>query len=408
MSTEPVPTPVVEPVETPTPVVEPVETPTTFARRPNAVGSPPQHYGNPLGEQRALAAGSAIVDLSDRAVITVTGPDRLTWLDSLTSQSLAGLAAGASAETLLLDPTGRLEHAIRVIDDGVTAWLLVDGAEGAPLAAWLDRMRFMLRVEVADRSADYATFGTLAPVVERVETSPSVELVETSPAQIPAAAPNGIPLIWRDPWLDVAPGGHQYAHPAQHPAAGWTYAEVLVDRADAAAAASLADVPAAGTLALEALRIAAWRPRLSTEVDEKTIPHELDWLRSAVHLNKGCYRGQETVAKVHNLGHPPRRLVMLHLDGSEGVLPGPGDPVLLPSADDSAPTEVGRITSAAIHHELGPIALAVIKRNVDPAADLVVAADGAQVAAAQEVIVPTDAGAEANVPRLPRLGAVRR
>ena len=385
MSTEPVPTPVVEPVETPTP----------FARRPNAVGSPPQHYGNPLGEQRALAAGSAIVDLSDRAVITVTGPDRLTWLDSLTSQSLAGLAAGASAETLLLDPTGRLEHAIRVIDDGVTAWLLVDGAEGAPLAAWLDRMRFMLRVEVADRSADYATFGTLAaPVAEALRAV--------------AAAPNGIPLIWRDPWLDVAPGGHQYAHPAQHPAAEWTYAEVLVDRADAAAAASLADVPAAGTLALEALRIAAWRPRLSTEVDEKTIPHELDWLRSAVHLNKGCYRGQETVAKVHNLGHPPRRLVMLHLDGSEGVLPGPGDSVLLPSADDSAPTEVGRITSAAIHHELGPIALAVIKRNVDPAADLVVAADGAQVAAAQEVIVPTDAGAEANVPRLPRLGAVRR
>lgn len=386
MSTEPVP---------PASAVEPVETPAPFARRPNAVGSPPQHYGNPLGEQRALAAGSAIVDLSDRAVITVTGPDRLTWLDSLTSQSLAGLAAGASAETLLLDPTGRLEHAIRVIDDGVTAWLLVDGAEGAPLAAWLDRMRFMLRVEVADRSADYATFGTLAaPVAEALRAV--------------AAAPNGIPLIWRDPWLDVAPGGHQYAHPAQHPAAGWTYAEVLVDRADAAAAASLADVPAAGTLALEALRIAAWRPRLSTEVDEKTIPHELDWLRSAVHLNKGCYRGQETVAKVHNLGHPPRRLVMLHLDGSEGVLPGPGDSVLLPSADDSAPTEVGRITSAAIHHELGPIALAVIKRNVDPAADLVVAADGAQVAAAQEVIVPTDAGAEANVPRLPRLGAVRR
>ena len=184
-----------------------------------------------------------------------------------------------------------------------------------------------------------------------------------------------------------------------------------MDRADAAAVASLADVPAAGTLALEALRIAAWRPRLSTEADDKTIPHELDWLRSAVHLNKGCYRGQETVAKVHNLGHPPRRLVMLHLDGSEGVLPAPGDVVLLPAApaaEDSEPTEVGRITSAAIHHELGPIALAVIKRTVDPSADLVVAADGAQVAAAQEVIVPTDAGAEANVPRLPRLGAVRR
>lgn len=357
-----------------------------------AVGTPPQHYGNPLGEQRALAAGQAIVDLSDRAVITVTGPDRLTWLDSLTSQALTGLQPGDSAETLLLDPTGRLEHAIRVLDDGVTAWLLVDGTEGAPLASWLDRMRFMLRVEIADRSADFATVGTLGSL------------------PLPAATPNGIPLIWHDPWTDVTAGGHQYALAAEHPAAGWTYSEVLVDRADAAAAASLAELPAAGTLALEALRIAAWRPRLTTEADEKTIPHELDWLRSAVHLNKGCYRGQETVAKVHNLGHPPRRLVMLHLDGSEGVLPVAGDSVLVAGATepDAEPVAVGRVTSAAIHYELGPIALAVIKRGVDPSADLLVVSDGASIAAAQEVIVPTDAGAEANIPRLPRLGAVTR
>jgi folate-binding protein YgfZ len=324
----------------------------------------------------------------------------------------------------LLDPTGHLEHAIRVIDDGVTAWLLVDAAEGGPLAAWLDRMRFMLRVEVADRSAEFATVGTLGSITD-----------------LPAAAPNGVPLIWHDPWRDVAPGGHQYAQAERHPAEDWTYAEVLVSRADAAAVASLAELPAAGTLALEALRIAAWRPRLSTEVDAKSIPHELDWLRSAVHLNKGCYRGQETVAKVHNLGHPPRRLVLLHLDGSEGVLPSAGDAVLRPAAaagvDDTEPTEpaeptepteVGHVTSSAIHYELGPIALAVIKRTVDPAATLVVSSHGASsagatsegvtsagatsqgvsIAAAQEVIVPVDAGAEANVPRLPRLGAVTR
>jgi len=379
------------------PVVEPVETPSLFSTRAGAVGSPPQHYGNPLGEQRLLAAGGAIVDLSDRAVVTVTGPDRLTWLDSLTSQAVAGLAPGDSAETLLLDPTGRLEHAIRVLDDGVTTWLLVDAAEGAPLAAWLDRMRFMLRVEVADRSADYATIGTLAAAA-----APLAGALEATAT----AAPNGVALVWHDPWSSVVAGGHQYSHAADHPGAGWTYSEVLVDRADAAAVASLASVPAAGTLALEALRIAAWRPRLTTEADEKTIPHELDWLRSAVHLTKGCYRGQETVAKVHNLGHPPRRLVMLHLDGSEGVLPAAGDAVLVPG--ESEATEVGRITSSAIHHELGPIALAVIKRSVDPALDLVITSDGASVAAAQEVIVPTDAGAEANVPRLPRLGAVRR
>ena len=392
-----------------------------FTRRAGAVGSPPLHYGNPLGEQKALAAGTAIVDLSDRAVLTLTGPDRLTWLDSLTTQSLTHLAPGESSETLLLDPTGHLEHAMRVIDDGVTTWLLVDGPQAGTLLAWLDRMRFMLRVEVADRTADFATIGTLG-----------------QPA-LPAAAPNGVPLVWADPWANVAPGGHQYSNPAQHPADGWTYREVLVARDPASAEATgsantarqsasseaptdrLASFPAAGSLALEALRIAAWRPRQSTEADEKTIPHELDWLRSAVHLNKGCYRGQETVAKVHNLGHPPRRLVMLHLDGSDGVLPVAGDPVSLPREEDAAhdtaedaadeaadETTIGHITSAALHYELGPIALAVIKRKIDPDTDLVVVTDGIRMAAAQEVIVPTDAGAEANVPRLPRLGAVHR
>ena len=337
-----------------------------FNDRPGAVGTPPQHYGNPLGEQKALLEG-AVVDLSDRAVITITGPDRLTWLDSLTSQAIAHLQPGESAETLLLDPTGRLEHAMRLVDDGSVLWLLVDGAEGAPLAAWLDRMRFMLRVEVADRSADFLTLGTLG--------SPAIDAVVT----------------WVDPW-EAGPG-HTYA--ASRPDAPWTYRELLVPRDFSY------DGPVAGTLALEALRIAAWRPRLQ-DADEKTIPHELDWLRSAVHLNKGCYRGQETVAKVHNLGHPPRRLVLLHLDGT---VPAVGDVVTLPGAPD---TSIGTITSSALHWDLGPIALAVVKRNTDPAADLVVLTDDGPIAAAQEVIVPTDAGAEANIPRLPRLGAVTR
>ena len=179
---------------------------------------------------------------------------------------------------------------------------------------------------------------------------PPPPALAAAPALALAAAPNGVPLIWQDPWGAVAAGGHQYATSADHDYSQWTYREILVDPAT-----NLDHLPAAGTLALEALRIAAWRPRLSTEVDEKSIPHELDWLRSAVHLNKGCYRGQETVAKVHNLGHPPRRLVMLHLDGSDGVLPEVGAEVL---RDDDV---IGRVTSVGLHYELGPIALAVIK-----------------------------------------------
>jgi len=359
-----------------------------FTRRPGAVGAPPLHYGNPLGEQRELGAGRAIVDLSDRDILSVSGPDRLSWLDSLTSQRLVGLAPGVSAETLLLDPSGRVEYAARVLDDGDTTWLLMDAGTGAGFLAFLTKMRFMLRVEVRDRGEEFATVGTLGDMSEH----PRLSAV--------AAAPNGVPLTWIDPWRAIVAGGFQYAAIPVHPGEDWNYAEVLVERSRLS---ELDAVPVAGTLALEALRIEAWRPRAATELDATTIPHELDWIRSAVHLSKGCYRGQETVAKVHNLGHPPRRLVMLHLDGSEGVLPVAGDEVLL------GETVVGRVTTAALHHELGPIALAVVKRSADPAASLVVtSSEGPLLAAAQQVIVPTDAGAEADIPRMPRLGAVRR
>ena len=355
-----------------------------FAGRAGAVGDPPEHYGDPIGEQRALASGAAIVDLSDRDVVTVTGPDRLSYVDSITSQSIAKLAPGESAETLLLDPTGRIEYAARVLDDGTTTWLLMDAGTGAGFAAFLVRMRFMLQVEVADRSADYATIGTFG---------------EAPAASAAPAAPNGVPLVWVDPWAAVQPGGYQYAD-APHPSEGWTYREVLVERSRLD---ELTSLPAAGTLALEAQRIAAWRPRAVTELDERAIPHEFDWLRSAVHLAKGCYRGQETVAKVHNLGHPPRRLVLLHLDGSDAVLPAAGSEVRL-GRPDAEGAVVGRVTASAWHHELGPIALALVKRSTDVASELTVVADDALVPAAQQVIVPPSAGATADVPRLPRLG----
>lgn len=358
----------------------------TEAQASRAVGDPPEHYGDPIGEQRALAAGNAVVLLSDRDVMTVSGPDRLSWIDSLTSQAVAQLAPGEGAETLLLDPQGRIEYAVRLVDDGETLWMLLDAGTGAGFAAFLTRMRFMLRVEVTDRSAAFATIGAFG------ELPPAV-----------AAADTGVPLVWTDPWAHVVAGGVQYAV-GEHPASEWTYREALVDRARLG---ELDGIPAAGTLALEALRIAAWRPRAATERDDRAVPHEFDWLRSAVHLSKGCYRGQETVAKVHNLGHPPRRLVLLHLDGSDSVLPAAGAPVRL-GRPDVAGAEVGHVTAAALHHELGPIALALVKRSADVASELTVDVDGVAIPAAQEVIVPPEAGKAADVPRIPRLGRVTR
>ncbi len=157
--------------------------------------------------------------------------------------------------------------------------------------------------------------------------------------------------MWIDPWPNVAAGGHAYAMVEPHPGAERDWAEAIVTRAEEqriADAAVAGELSLAGLVAAEALRIAAWRPRWANEVDDRSLPHETDWLRTAVHLEKGCYRGQETVAKVHNLGHPPRRVVALQLDGSDSVLPAHGDEVF---AGDSA---VGVVTSAALHFEDGP------------------------------------------------------
>ena len=354
------------------------------------------HYGNPMIEQRRLEQGRAFVDLSHRGILTVAGPDRLTWLNSMASQALDRLAPGESAEALFLDASGHVEHAVHVVDDGERTWLVVERDEAAPLAAWLDRMRFMLRVEVADVTADHAVVGVM-----------------TDPSAVPEPHAPGA-IAWHDPWSVTSPRGYQYARDPQHPASAWNWTELIVPRgwlAELADAVRSGSAQAAGVLALEALRIAAWRPRFATEVDEKTLPHEVDWLRSAVDLHKGCYRGQETVAKVMNLGRPPRRLVFLHLDGSDTVLPAPGDPVVAEKVrPEPQPGEaperrsVGRITSSAIHHELGPIALAVVKRAVPASIELIVESHGIEVAAAQVEVVPADAGAAVDVPRLPRLG----
>lgn len=350
------------------------------------------HYGEPLLEQRALDESAAIVDLSHRGIVVVSGPDRLSWLHSMTSQQLVDLQPGECVETMLLDPNGRIERVIRLVDDGERAWLLVDEGSAAPLAEYLTRMRFALRVEVTDVSAEYAVVlafeGTAADVLR----------------------PIGPIIEWRDPWARVLPGGVQYAQ-GEHPGETWSAVQFVFQRdrlSDVAGLVRAGTVRAAGTLALDALEVRAWRPAQHGEVDDRSIPHEFDWMRTAVHLTKGCYRGQETVAKVHNLGHPPRRLVLLHLDGSGGELPVAGALVYRAGeAVDPESRPVGRVTRSALHHEWGGIALALLKRSVPEDADLELrsgsngadsgSTEGQIVAATQEIVVPADAGATKGV-----------
>ncbi len=312
------------------------------------------HYGDPVREQRLWVEGLAVTDLSHRDVLTITGPDRLSWLHSLTSQQLTNLAPRTSAESLLLSPKGHIEASLHVVDDGETTWITTEPGAGAALLSWLERMRFMLRVEVADRTPEFAVLG--------------------EPIRAEGAA--GEPPTWLDPWPGPVGDTACYGPASEHPGANWRMRELLVPRAELVARAG--DRPLAGAWALDALRIAAWRPRVGAETDHRTIAHELDWLRTGVHLHKGCYRGQETIARVHNLGRPPRRLVFLHLDGSGHMLPEPGAELT------HAGRPVGRLTSVARHFEDGPIALAVVKRNVPTEVDLL----AGTVSAAQTQIVP--------------------
>lgn len=309
------------------------------------------HYGDPYAEQRALASGAAVVDRSHRETIKITGDDRLRWLNDLSTQKLDALAQFTAAQTLILSPHGHVEHHLSLTDDGAATWIHVEQGEAAPLLSFLDSMRFMLRVEPADVSAEYALL-TLGP-----GSRPGAEDLALKPAA----------TFGYDFGTDLIIERHQLAR--------------------AAAGLGSAGYRLAGIWAHEALRIAAGRARLATEADHRAIPHELGWIETAVNLDKGCYRGQETVARVHNLGHPPRRLVLLHLDGSADALPEHGAQVL---AGDGP---VGFVGSAARHYELGPVALALIKRTVPIEAPLTTAG----ISAAQQVIVPPDAGGNVKI-----------
>jgi tRNA-modifying protein YgfZ len=292
------------------------------------------HYGSFLGEQRTLASGEGFVDLSHRGVVRVSGPDRLAWLHSLTSQFFEGLAPNMPTGALVLSPQGHVEHAMFGSDDGEAFTAHVEPGAAPALVEWLDRMRFMMRVEVSDVTQD------LAVVWRPVSTGSTAEEVET-------------------------------------PYAGYRF----VPRADLRSFAAAAG-PACGMWAFEALRIARGEPRLGLDTDHRTIPNEAGWIGPAVHLDKGCYRGQETVARVHTLGRPPRRLTLLHLDGSDNRLPAMGSDLVLDGK------VVGFVGTSARHHELGPIALGMVKRNVSLEATLV--ADG--IAAGQEVLVDPEVG----------------
>jgi len=264
------------------------------------------HFGEPVKEQRALENGSAWADLSHLEIVAIKGEDRLTWLHALTTQHHEQLQPGQWQEALILDPQGHVEYQFLVVDDGDTVFLVLDPGYKETLIEYLNKMKFMLRVDVRDATSEYAVLRAPGAMTD----------LGGPYALVPRAELDDMRKVFNESATQV------------------------------------------GTWALDAMRVAAGRIRIGFDTDHKSIPNELGVLNKSVHMAKGCYRGQETVAKIYNLGK--------------------GTDVL------NDEVRVGFIGTVARHHELGTIALAVIKRNTPVEAQLEV--DG--IPAIQQVIVP--------------------
>ncbi len=267
-----------------------------------------------------LVAGAAWLPLA-RDVVRVAGPDALSYLQGQVSQDVEALAVGASAWSLVLQPQGRIDawvRVIRVADDELV--LDVDGGFGA---AVIDRLsRFKLRVKADIDALDWRCLAVRGPAA-------------------PTAAP-------------VPPPGHVVARAEWPVVGGW---DVLGPEPPAPEG-----IPPVGADAFEVRRIEAGLPRMGAELTERTIPAEAGIVEVSVSFTKGCYTGQELVARIDSRGgHVPRRLRGLRLP-TGADLPAPGADVEVEGRS------AGTVTSAARHPEGHVVALAYLARGVDPPA----------------------------------------
>lgn len=325
----------------------------------------PWHWGDPFAEQRTATRSVAVVDRSHREVLRVTGPERLSWLHLVVSQHVTELSGGT--EALVLDSHGHIDAHLVLAHTGDTVLLDTDPGATATsalpkggkqtLLEYLEAMKFWSQVEISDVTGQLAVLTLLGPDADRILSTVDISV---------GAAPYSVT-------------GFEAGFARRMPWPGPASVDLVVPRDDVTGWwRRLTDAGArpAGTWAFDALRVESLRPRLGVDTDERTIPHEVNWIGSAAHVAKGCYRGQETVAKVFNVGRPPRRMVLLHLDGSPEIYPETGDPVRL------GDRVVGRVGSVAQHHELGPVALALIKRSTPVDAELLAGAEDRAVPAA--------------------------
>ncbi len=295
----------------------------------------------------AELAGAVLFDRRDRDAVVVTGPDAATFLHSLCSQDVAGLADGEGAHALLLQPQGKLIADFRVLRVDNELWLDCEAGVGSALASTLNRFRIRVKAEVLDRSAELGVIEVRGPGA--LATSP-VPVPETQHAHRTWPGCAGVRIVRAD-WPDGTPGFDVVG-----PIVAGTHAGL--DGLDGA----LAEFMAAG-LGLasadehEYRRIVAGVVRQGLDTNDATIPQEAYLERTAVSFTKGCFVGQELVCRIDSFGQVPRLLRLVRLDARGAV--EPGSEVVHEGAGVGAVTSVATEPGGAT-----AVALASVKRTI--------------------------------------------
>jgi folate-binding protein YgfZ len=295
-------------------------------------------------------AGAGLFALVARGLVEVRGGDRVRWLNGMVTNDVAAAAArgtGAGCPALLLTREGRIVADLHVLVRDDALWLETDAAAVGPALARLAKYVIADDVTLTDRSADFDRLAVEGPRAERVL----------------AAVAGGAPLPAPDACAELAVGGTPVIVAAFALAGGPGF-QLFVPRGRGAevgaallAAGARHGLAAAGEEALERLRIEAGVPRFGRELDESVLPDEAR-LERAVSSTKGCYTGQEVVARMRSRGRVSHLLVGLRC--ADVRLPALRTPV-----QDPEGRRVGEVTSAVLSPRFGAIALAFVRRPWD-------------------------------------------
>jgi len=284
---------------------------------------------------RALTEACGLVDRSERGKLALTGPEAKTFLHGQVTNDIEGLDAGRGCYAAFLTHKGKMLGDMRVLDLGDELLLDTERATLQELFNMIRRYKLGSDVELHKRTLEMGLLSLIGPDARRVAGTRSLSGAEHANARAEIGG-STVTLVATDIGIDVFCAAD--------------------DTAAVGAALEAAGAVAVDEAVAEIVRVERGRPRYGFELDEGVIPQEAGLNERAVSFTKGCYVGQETVARLFYRGKPNRHLRGLRLSGPAAA----GDLIR------AGEKEVGRVGTAVVSPAFGPIALAIVRREAQP------------------------------------------